>query len=172
MAEQEVTVFLGLGSNLGDRWRNIVRAIDLLGRKVRIEQVSGLYESPPLGEEYKGHPHFFNAVVKGTTLLEAEALLAFCQGIERTLGRVHPSPHAPRTIDIDILLYGDKQITGESLTIPHPRLAKRAFALAPLAELSPDLVAPGAGETVAALLERAEGKDTLKRLGKLAAPAA
>ena len=144
-----VEVYLGLGSNLGDREKNIAQALELLGERGRVVAVSPLHETDPVGLT---GPLFLNAVGLYQTELGPQELLSFIKGIEARLGR-KPGP-SPRPIDIDILIYGELAIKSENLTIPHPRLAERAFVLVPLAELAPELVVPGRGEKVSQLLAR------------------
>ena len=155
-----VTVYLGLGSNLGDREANLRRAIDLLKGKVLVNKVSSLYETDPVG--WGPQPLFLNAVCQGTAFLSPKELLAFIKGIERAMGRVESFPNAPRLIDIDILLYGDQIFTTPELTIPHPRLEERAFVLVPLAEIAPELVHPVSQRKIKDLAE-AKGLEGVKK---------
>lgn len=152
---RSVAVYLGLGSNLGNRQGNLVQAVSYLGERVNIGQVSSLYETEPVG--YREQPWFLNAVCRGATQLSPEELLDFAKEIESDLGRVSGFRNAPRPIDIDILLYGNLIVGTPQLIIPHPRLAERAFVLVPLAEIAPDLVHPVSQKTVRELL--AEIKD-------------
>jgi len=133
-------VYLGLGSNLGDRERNLLDAIERLGKEVAVAQISSPYDTEPVG--YDDQPRFLNAVVKGDTKLTPENLLVFVKKIEVDLGRVVTFKDGPRLIDIDILLYGDVVMDTLSLTIPHVRYAERAFVLVPLLEIAPDVICP------------------------------
>jgi 2-amino-4-hydroxy-6-hydroxymethyldihydropteridine diphosphokinase len=131
--------FLGLGSNQGDRTALLTEAALRLRRSpgVEILAASSLYATAPVG--VLDQPEFLNAVVAVRTSLPPAALLALCQGIEAALGRVRTQRWGPRTIDLDILLYGDLQLAADGLELPHPRLRERAFVLLPLAEIAPEL---------------------------------
>ncbi len=132
-------IYLGLGSNLGDREQNIQDAVRLLKEHgVRIEKASHVIETEPVGGVVQGR--FLNAVLKATTHLTPQELLALSQAIERRLGRVATVRNGPRTIDIDILLYDQQKITTQKLIIPHPRMLQRDFVMVPLKEIEPDLV--------------------------------
>ena len=130
--------FLGLGSNLGDRIATLQRAVDLLGRDpaIRVTRSSRIWETEPLGGP--DQPDFLNAVVEVSTELEPHDLLSACNRVEVALGRTREVRWGPRTIDIDILLIDALAIDDPALTVPHPRLHQRAFALMPLLELTPD----------------------------------
>ncbi|BCS82229.1 2-amino-4-hydroxy-6-hydroxymethyldihydropteridine diphosphokinase [Anaerocellum diazotrophicum] len=133
-------VFLGLGSNLGNRHKNIQKAIEHLKDKVRIEKVSSIIETQPYG--FVDQPKFLNCVLKGTTLLLPFELLEFVLEIENKMGRIRLFKWGPRNIDIDILFYDDCVIDTEKLKIPHPELHKRLFVLEPLCEIEKDFIHP------------------------------
>ena len=139
-------VCLGLGSNLGDREGNLKLALTHLSRLIRLCQCSTIYETEPLG--YKDQPRFLNAVCYGDTLLGAEELLRNIKDIERLIGRIPTFPNGPRSIDLDILLFGCEVVTTPDLVIPHPRMAERAFVLLPLSEIAPLWVHPVLGKTI------------------------
>lgn len=139
-------VYVGLGANLGDREVTIRAALDLLGVHDEIEviRVSALRETDPVG--YADQPRFLNGAAALETTLGPRDLLELMLGVERDLGRLRDGRRfGPRTIDLDLLLYGDAVVDEPGLEIPHPRLTERAFVLEPLAELDPELVIPGRG---------------------------
>jgi len=146
----ESAVYLGLGSNLGDRNRSIRKAIELLSDRVHMEQVSSIYETDPVG--YDHQPRFLNAVCRVRTSLEPNEVLTLVKEIESTLGRETTFRNGPRTIDIDILFHDDKVIDTTQMTVPHPRLEERPFVLVPLAELAPDLVHPISRKSITELM--------------------
>ena len=144
--------YVGLGANLGDRERTLREAVDALGAGEGIEvvAVSTLRETEPVGVGQQ--PRFLNGAAALDTTLESHELLDRLLDVEQRFGRVRvPGEHGPRTLDLDLLLYGDEQIDEPGLTVPHPRLHERRFVLEPLAELAPGLVIPGRG-TVESLL--------------------
>ncbi len=146
--------YVGLGSNLGDRRATFERALELLGARQGIDvvAVSSFRETDPVG--YVDQPRFLNAAVAIETSLRPDALLGALLGVEQELGRTREGPrYGPRTIDLDLLLMESVTVADPGLTLPHPRLHERAFALAPLAELDPALVVPGHG-SVSELLAR------------------
>lgn len=160
-------VYLGLGSNLGDRQANLARALKLLGERLHVELVSSIYETEPVG--YAEQPPFLNAICRAQTELGPMQLLSLVKGIEASLGRVPSFPNAPRPIDIDIIFYGDRVMETPDLTIPHPRLEERAFVLIPLLEVAPDLRHPVSGENVKDLAARVGGWEGVKKIGELRA---
>ena len=144
--------YVGLGSNMGDRERMLWGAIHMLAfnPEVDVAAVSSLRETDPVG--VVDQPRFLNAAVAVDTELGPRALLELLLSVERELGRTHECRRfGPRTIDLDLLLYGDEVVDEPDLTVPHPRLHERRFALEPLAELDPDLAVPGRGPVQALL---------------------
>ena len=136
-----VRAFIGLGANLGDAQSALRNAVRSLGDlpQTRLVRASGLYGSTPIDSS---GPDYVNAVAEVATLLTAPALLAALQQQELQAGRERPYRNAPRTLDLDVLLYGSAHILSPSLTVPHPRMQERAFVLMPLAEIAPELVLP------------------------------
>jgi 2-amino-4-hydroxy-6-hydroxymethyldihydropteridine diphosphokinase len=150
-----VTAFVGLGANLGDPLRALQEALAGLGRlpSTRLVRSSRVYRSAPVDA---GGPDFMNAVAELETGLGAPELLSQLQRLEQAAGRQRPYRNAPRTLDLDLLLYGDARIESAALTVPHPRMRERAFVLLPLRELAPHLVAAAdlaavAGQRITAL---------------------
>jgi 2-amino-4-hydroxy-6-hydroxymethyldihydropteridine diphosphokinase len=149
-----ISAYIGIGANLGEPEAAIRRALLLLDAAVGVDvaAVSALRETDPVG--YLEQPRFLNGAARVETTLGAQALLAVLLEVECELGRTREGPRfGPRTIDLDLLLYGDELIDEPGLTVPHPRLHERRFALEPLAELDPDLVVPGRGPLKALLAE-------------------
>jgi 2-amino-4-hydroxy-6-hydroxymethyldihydropteridine diphosphokinase len=147
-----VKAYLGLGTNLGDRRANLDAAIERLraAPDIAVTALSPVYETAPVG--VTDQPNFYNMAVEIETALPPDKLLAAVLGIEREMGRVRTVRWGPRLIDIDILLYGEATIDAEGLTVPHPRMAERAFVLAPLADIAPALMIPGSERTVQELV--------------------
>jgi 2-amino-4-hydroxy-6-hydroxymethyldihydropteridine diphosphokinase len=145
------TVYLSLGSNVGDRHQHLKRALERLAAEdTRIVRASALYETQP--RDVPDQAWFLNQVVEIETSLLPMQLLGRTQKIERALGRLTTRPKGPRVIDLDILFYADTVVATPGLDIPHPRLADRRFVLEPLAELAPDLRHPQTGHTVREML--------------------
>jgi 2-amino-4-hydroxy-6-hydroxymethyldihydropteridine diphosphokinase len=138
---EPVSAFVGIGANLGDAQRTVRDAVAALDRiaQTRLVRASRLYRSAPVDA---GGPDFINAVAQIDTRLGAPELLAALQALEQAAGRERPYRNAPRTLDLDLLLFGDAHIESATLTVPHPRLRERAFVLLPLQELAPERVQP------------------------------
>jgi 2-amino-4-hydroxy-6-hydroxymethyldihydropteridine diphosphokinase len=153
-----VTAYVGLGSNLERPREQVLAALDELERlpRTRLVSRSRLYRSAPLGHEPQ--PDFVNAVARIDTGLAARRLLAELQAIEKRHARERPFPNAPRTLDLDLLLYGEAVIDSDCLTVPHPRMHERAFVLRPLADICPAASVPGRG-TAAQLLRSCPRQD-------------
>ncbi len=139
MDRSDVTAFVALGANLGDAERTLRSALKALGEApgIRVVRASSLYRTAPV--ESSG-PDYLNAVAEVSTTLTAPALLDALQAIEQQAGRERPYRNAPRTLDLDLLLFGEAHIDSPRLTVPHPRMWQRAFVLVPLAETAPSLV--------------------------------
>jgi 2-amino-4-hydroxy-6-hydroxymethyldihydropteridine diphosphokinase len=161
--------FIGLGSNLGDREAQIRRAIEEMRRVPRtmVARVSSLYDTAPVGDV--DQPRFLNAVAWVETDLTPGELLWNLLLVEQRLGRVRVKAKrwGPRTIDLDLLFYGDQVLEEPGLTLPHPEAHQRAFVLLPMAELDPEYVHPVSGETVAAMLERVPPSAGVRKGGRL-----
>jgi len=151
------TVFLALGSNMGNRLANLKAAINNLTPQMSVKNRSSVYETPPWG--YKEQAPFLNQVVTVTTYLVPETLLSHLKRLETALGRTPNFQNGPRLIDIDILFFDDLVTDTLKLAIPHPRLHERAFVLVPLAEIAPDLVHPVFGKTINELLTKVDRSD-------------
>ena len=150
-----ITVYLGLGSNIGNREDNLEMALKLLGQRMQVGKVSSIYDTAPLGNT--NQPRFLNIACQVSTRLSPEGLLALAKGIEQKMGR-HGRSGEPRTIDIDILLFGDQVIDTRDLKVPHPKMAEREFVLAPLAEIAPEAVHPVIKKTVKEMREAIKEK--------------
>lgn len=146
------TVFIALGTNLGDRQANLRTAVASLAPAVTVIRASTIYETPPWG--YTDQPPFLNMVIEAETGLRPRALLGFLKKREAELGRVESFRYGPRHIDLDILFYADLVLNEDALQIPHPRLHERAFVLVPLVELAPELCHPVLKVKVRTLLEK------------------
>jgi 2-amino-4-hydroxy-6-hydroxymethyldihydropteridine diphosphokinase len=144
MAEQ-VTVYLGLGSNLGNRQGNLDQALKLLSQRMQVGKVSSIYDTEPVGNT--NQPRFLNLVCEVKTRLTPEGLLTMVKGLEQMMGR-RSRTGEPRIIDIDILLYADMVMQTKDLEIPHSKMVDRQFVLVPLAEIAPDVVHPVTKKTI------------------------
>ncbi len=146
-----IRAYVGLGANLGPREVTLLRAVDLLAAAdgVEVVAVSQLRETEPVG--VVDQPAFLNGAVALDTTLAPQGLLEVLLGVERELGRVRDEKWGPRTVDLDLLVFGDEVVDQPGLQVPHPRLGERRFALEPLAELDPELVVPGLGRVSDAL---------------------
>ena len=157
--------FLSLGSNLGDRKRNLRRAIALLEESgAKILARSSLYQTQPVG--YDDQPWFINQVIEVESDHAPWELLGLLQFIEKKMGRTKRLPNGPRTIDLDILLAEETILETEALIIPHPRLAQRNFALLPLREIAPDVIHPVLRKSVAVLQKVSGDRSAVVRLNK------
>lgn len=153
-------VYIGLGSNLGERKDNLERARFYLEKKMNLLKESSIYQTPPWG--YLDQPEFFNQVVEAETKLPPLCLLKWLKRIEKVLGRTQTFRYGPRVVDLDILFYSDRIITRKDLQIPHPRLHERAFVLVPLAEIAPDLAHPVIGLSILELVTKVNVEGVLK----------
>jgi len=163
-----VKVYLGLGSNLGKREKNIEKAIKLIKKieNVKIKKCSSFYKTEPVG--YKDQPWFVNCVLEIETKLSAQRLLENLLEIEKKLGRKRRIKWSPRIIDLDILFYAEKIVKNKDLIIPHPRLQERKFTLVPLNEINPQIYHPRLKKTVYQLLKNLkEDKPQVKKLSSI-----
>ena len=159
------TAYLGLGSNLGDREVNLREALSLLGRGESLTALSSVYETEPWG--YTSQPPFLNLVCALETNLSPHGLLELAHGVERELGRAPTFRYGPRSMDVDILLYGNEVIQTPDLQVPHPLISQRAFVLVPLAEIAPGLVHPSLGKSIEELLAEVPGREKVVMVGPL-----
>jgi 2-amino-4-hydroxy-6-hydroxymethyldihydropteridine diphosphokinase len=153
-------IFIGLGSNLGDRKRYLQNAIDLL--QVKVLQNSSVYETEPVG--YLDQSWFLNLVIQIETEIPPEELLLRCQQVEERLGRKREIPKGPRTIDLDILFFHQVVINAPHLILPHPAIQDRRFVLEPLNEIASEFIHPVLDKTVSQLLHDCPDESVVKRL--------
>jgi 2-amino-4-hydroxy-6-hydroxymethyldihydropteridine diphosphokinase len=159
------TTYLALGSNIGDREKNIREANRLLcDSTLQITKISGIYETEPV--DYLDQPWFLNAVLEAQTNLPAAELLATLRNIESQMGSRKAFAKGPRLIDLDILLYGDATIDTPALQIPHPRMLQRNFVLVPLAEIAPSFRHPSWPASVAALLSASADSSLVRKFAR------
>jgi 2-amino-4-hydroxy-6-hydroxymethyldihydropteridine diphosphokinase len=156
------TAYLCLGSNLGERQKNLIQALSLLSQQIKLKRVSDIYETEPVG--YEEQPLFLNLVCQITTDMNPRELLHLAKAIENKMGR-RPSgqKNSPRLIDIDILFFNNKIMKTQDLTIPHPRLVQRAFVLIPLAEIASDLIHPELGKSITELAIDVAGQKGVRK---------
>ena len=153
-------IFLGLGSNLGDREENLRRAIELLAREIEVTKRSSVYETAPL--YLKEQPEFLNMVLGAKTELAARKIFKKIKHIEKDMGRTHSERFGPRLIDIDLLFYGTETIKEPDLQVPHQELSERAFVLVPFCEIAPKFLHPVLGVTISELLSRVSGREDVR----------
>jgi len=161
-SRMETIVYLSLGSNVGDREKNLREAITRLGRSGQVRAVSSIYETEPV--EFTEQAWFLNCAVELVTPLGAEELLHDLLGIERDMGRERTVKKGPRKIDIDILQFGDVVLETAALTVPHPAMHHRRFVLEPLAEIAGEVRHPQIGKTVRELLQELPPGQLVKKL--------
>jgi 2-amino-4-hydroxy-6-hydroxymethyldihydropteridine diphosphokinase len=158
------TTYLSLGSNLGDRAKNLQDAIAALRKAgISVQRISSMYETEPV--DYLGQPRFLNCALEAETELGALELLHALRGIETQMGSKKLIAKGPRLIDIDILLYGNEVIDTPELQVPHPRMHLRRFVLEPLAEIAPNLQHPVSGLNATEMLDRTPDKSAVRKFG-------
>lgn len=157
-----VEAFIGIGSNEGQREWNVARAVEALSDSVEVLSVSSMYETEPMYLE--NQPWFVNCVARVRTVMSPRELLGVVKEVEESMGRRRGKRFGPRVIDLDILLYGDQVISDEGLEIPHPKLQERAFVLAPLVEIAPEVVHPLSGESASEMLRKLHTVKVVRRL--------
>lgn len=156
------TAYLSAGSNIGDRKLNLEFALTALAEKNAVSKVSPIFETEPVG--YLNQPWFLNLAIETKTLLSPTELLSVCREIEVSCGRIRTFPNAPRTLDLDILLFDDIVMNESDLIIPHPRLPERRFVLKPLAQIAPDVVHPVLKKSIRLLLDECPDRSEVRLL--------
>ncbi|MEK7106888.1 MAG: 2-amino-4-hydroxy-6-hydroxymethyldihydropteridine diphosphokinase [Patescibacteria group bacterium] len=154
-------IYLGLGSNLGDRAMNLRNALSKLALTIKIDAVSPVYETEPL--YLKNQPKFLNITCKGQTELSPRETLNFIKNVEKESGRIETERFGPRIIDIDLLFYGTEQIKEPGLIVPHPGIIERAFVLFPLSDIAPDFVHPVFGSTIKELKSKLDASSGVEK---------
>jgi 2-amino-4-hydroxy-6-hydroxymethyldihydropteridine diphosphokinase len=157
--------YISTGSNMGNRKGNLDFARRSLAMVGNVLKSSSYFETEPVG--FLDQPWFFNQAIELETQLTPSGLLSMCQSIERSCGRVRTFPNAPRTLDLDILLYGDVVINREELIIPHPRLPERRFVLEPLAQIAPDIMHPILKKSIKSLLDACRDPSRVRRASQI-----
>ena len=155
-----VRVYLGLGSNLGDKSANLKKAIYYLKKNIKVVKISAFYKTEPVG--YKNQDWFLNCVVEAEAEIKPLDLLKLLKSIEKKLKRVKTIKYGPRTIDIDILFYGDEIIKSKKLIVPHPRMHKRLFVLEPLSRINQNLIHPKIKKTIMELKNNLKNKKSIE----------
>jgi 2-amino-4-hydroxy-6-hydroxymethyldihydropteridine diphosphokinase len=158
-------VFIAIGSNMGKRIENCIRAVRAISDFAKITSLSSIYETEPVDNE--DQPDFINCVVKIETLFSPFDLLTFLQAVETVIGKRHIEKQGPRVIDLDIIFYADLLIETEVLIIPHPRAHLRRFVLVPLCEIASDFIHPGLEVSVCELLNNLRDKKRIIKIGEL-----
>ena len=153
-------MYLGLGSNLGDRMDNLLQGLRILGSRINLTRVSSIYESEPWG--YADQPAFLNCVCEGVTSQTSQQVLSILKDAESLVGRKPTFPGGPRVFDADLLFHAQLVVDGPDLQVPHPRLAERVFVLLPMAEIAPNFVHPLMGKDVKELLAEAKGREGVR----------
>jgi 2-amino-4-hydroxy-6-hydroxymethyldihydropteridine diphosphokinase len=154
------TAYISAGSNVGDRKQNLGFALNLLAQRNVVRKSSSFFETEPVG--HLNQPWFLNLAIEIETLLIPLELLKLCQEIETSCGRIRTFPNAPRTLDLDILLFEDVVMDEEKLIIPHPRLPERRFVLEPLAQIAPEAVHPVLKKSIRSLLEECPDRSEVR----------
>ena len=157
---KEVRVYLGLGSNLGDRMDNLLQGLRILSSRISLKRVSSIYESEPWG--YTDQPEFLNCACEGVTSQTSQQVLRILKDTESLVGRKPTSPGGPRVFDADLLFHAQLVVDEPDFQVPHPRLAERVFVLLPLAEIAPDFVHPLMSKDVKTILAEAKGREGVK----------